>query len=56
MKLGYGKTKSSEGLPEVSLLLDYEDGVYFVLNDNADLTFNEFVEINKKFKKISGLR
>lgn len=55
--LGYGKDEVIRRLEgQIRLLQDYGDGVYFVLNDNRDLTFNEFVDMNKKYKKILGLR
>lgn len=55
--LGYGKDEVIRRLEgQVRLVLDWADGVYFVLNDNPDLTFNEFVEMNTRYKKILGLK
>jgi len=54
--LGYGPEeviRRLDGLvPKVALLMD---GVYLVLNDDKDLSFDEFVAFNDRFKPILGL-
>ena len=54
--LGYGPEeviRRLDGLvPKAELLMD---GVYLVLNDDKDLSFDEFVAFNDRFKPILGL-
>jgi hypothetical protein len=54
--LGYSPdeviSRLSEKVPKIELLMD---GVYVVLNDDPDLSYAAFVEMNNRYKPILGL-
>jgi hypothetical protein len=54
--LGYGPQEVIRRLRERALLVEpLMDGVYLVLNDNPNLTYEEFVAMNERFKTLLGL-
>jgi hypothetical protein len=54
--LGYDRDEVIRRLQgQVPLVMPLMDGVYTVFNDNPDLTYDEFLAINNRFKPILGL-
>jgi hypothetical protein len=54
--LGYDRDEVIRRLQgKVPLVMPLMDGVYTVFSDNPDLTYEEFVAINDRFKPVLGL-
>jgi hypothetical protein len=56
LALGYDRDEVIRRLQgKVPLVMPLMDGVYTVFNDDPDLTYEEFVAINDRFKPLLGL-
>jgi hypothetical protein len=56
LALGYDRDEVIRRLQgKVPLVMPLMDGVYTVFSDNPDLTYEEFVAINDRFKPVLGL-